>query len=109
MVSALFSIISNRNGKYYVSFVATDGDRDPNPKIAILGPFSQAEKAQREGEKWTKLGNEAIENNEPVSLPDLKTVPTDVWTYITEGIRKAVRERGVHALMKNATFGQILH
>jgi hypothetical protein len=56
MVSALFSIIANRNGKYYVSFVATDGDRDPNPKIAILGPFWQAEKAQREGEKWTKLG-----------------------------------------------------
>ena len=108
MVSALFSIIANRNGKYCVSFVATDGDRDPNPKIAILGPFSQAEKAQREGEKWTKLGTEAIENNEPVSLPDLKTVPTDVRTYITEGIRKAIREQGVQALMKNPTFGQIL-
>jgi hypothetical protein len=55
MVSALFSIIANRNGKYYVSFVATDGDRDPNAKIAILGPFSQAEKAQqrvRSGRSW---------------------------------------------------------
>jgi hypothetical protein len=61
------------------------------------------------GEKWTKLGKEAIENKEPVSLPDLKTVPTDVRTYITEGIRKAIREQGVQALMKNPTFGYILH
>jgi hypothetical protein len=108
LASALLAIISRRKGKYYVSFVAVDNDRDRNPKIAILGPFTQAEKAQQEGEKWTKLGNEAIENNEPVSLPDLKTVPTDVRTYITEAIRKAIREQGVQALMKNPTFGQIL-
>lgn len=109
MVSTLLSIISNRNGRYYVSFVATDQDRDPNPKIAILGPFSQAWKARREGEKWTKLGQEAIENKGPVSLPDLKTVPTEVRTFITEGIRKAIREQGVQALMKNPTLGEILH
>lgn len=109
MVSALLAVISNHNGKYYVSFVTTHDDRDPNPKIAILGPFSQAEKAQREGEKWTKLGKEAIKNNEPVSLPDLKTVPTDVRTYITGAVRKAIREQGVQALMKNPTLGQILH
>jgi hypothetical protein len=44
-----------------------------------------------------------------VSLPDLKTVPTDVRTDITAGIRKAIREQGVQALMKNPTFGQIIH
>jgi hypothetical protein len=109
MAIALLAIISNRNGKHYVSFVAVDDDRDPNPKIGILGPFSREEKAEREAEKWIKLGNEAIEANEPVSLPDLKTVPTQVRTYITEGVRKAVREQGLQALMNNRTFGQILH
>ena len=42
-------------------------------------------------------------------MTSLKTIPTDVRTYITEGIRKAIREQGVQALMKDATFGQVLH
>jgi|SRR5215471_8047118 len=108
MASALLSIVSSRKGKYFVSFVAADGDHDPNPKIAILGPFSQAEKARREGEKWVRLGNEAIEKNEPATLPDLVTVPSQIRTYITESLKKAIRERGVSGLRENPDFGEMM-
>ena len=108
MMRALLAVISNHKGKYYLAFVAADGDRDPNPKIAIVGPFSQAEKAERECKKWMKLGNEAIEKNERFTLPDLVTVPTEVRTYITEGIRKTLRKQGVQGLVRNPTFGQVL-
>jgi hypothetical protein len=108
MASALLSMISSHNGRYFVSFVAAVGDRDPNPRIAILGPFSQPQRARREGEKWVKLGNEAIERNEPASLPDLVTVPGNVRTCITESLKKAIRERGVSGLRENLDLGEMI-
>jgi len=48
MMSALLAVISNHNGKYYVSLVAADGDRDPNPKVALVGPVL----AGREGSAY---------------------------------------------------------
>lgn len=90
----LLTFVSNRHGKFYVALMAAPEESDSDPHMGIAGPFATDEEAEEQADKWTKLNEKRTKEGKSAILPGMDGIPDDVRGYITEGIRKAVRERG---------------
>jgi hypothetical protein len=88
------TFVANRHGKFYVAFIAAPGASGSDQQIGIAGPFATNEEAEELADKWTSLNDKRTKEGEMAILPDMDGIPDDVRLYITEGIRKAVQERG---------------
>jgi hypothetical protein len=104
--SRFASFVSNRHGRFYVSYVALTQD-EKIIAIGINGPYATEAKADYWCKRWTGLNDKALKRGNAVTIPDGADVPEGVRAYITSAVTEAIQTRGIKAL-EGTVFGRCL-
>jgi hypothetical protein len=91
MGNGFHAFVSNRYGKFYVSFVPVNGDVVLG--VAIMGPYKTDRQASKISAKWTRLNKRLMDSGQALNFVDMKTVPDDVRAYISACVTEAVTKK----------------